>query len=220
MAEIETRVELIIPSPKKLFTPAVTVILILMVAGYALLNYAPDFTEAHLALSAGGLFSGQIWQLVTYSFLNCNGFILIFYLLLMLFVGSNIEREWGSMGLILFWLTVSIICGLIWVLVNYLAGFNYLGLGASACEFGLLAAFGILYRTKRFLAWFWVLQAQHAAWALIIIGIILSIPQPITLIWLTGVLVAYLYIKLRWRISLASSASSSRYKPQSFVDID
>ena len=127
MAEVETRVELAIPSPQKLFTPVVTVILVLMVVGYALTIYAKEFMTTYLALSATGLFSGKIWQLVTYPFVECNMLMLIFELFLILFVGSNIEREWRSKELIIFWLIISVVCGLIWAVVCQLIGTNYLG---------------------------------------------------------------------------------------------
>ena len=221
MAETETRIELAIPSPQKLFTPVVTVILVLMVIGYALTIYAKNFTTTYLALSATGVFSGKIWQLVTYPFIDGNMLILIFHLFLVLFVGSNIEREWRSKELILFWLIVSTICGLIWVVVCQLIGTNYLGWSAAACGFGLISAFGLLFRRKKFIAWFWVMQAQHAAWGLIVIGIIFSIPQPITFIWLTGALSGYFYVKLRRRMLYrAGTAPQETYRPQSFVDID
>ena len=221
MAEIETRIELAIPSPQKLFTPAVTVILILMVAGFALVNYAGNFTAANLALSTTGVTGGKIWQLLTYPFIDCNAFILIFHIFLMLFVGSNVEREWRTGGLILFWLVISVICGLIWLLVNWLAGLNYAGAGAAACGFGLISAFGLLFRRKKFIAWFWVMQAQHACWGLIAIGIIFSIPQPITFIWLFGALVGYLYVKFRRHLYLGRwAAPAGQNRPGGFVDID
>jgi membrane associated rhomboid family serine protease len=220
MAEIETRVEIAIPSPRKLFTPAVTVILILMVIGYALTNYAKSFMADYLALSIAGVFSGKIWQLATYPFVECSGLMLIFNIFLVLFVGSNVEREWRTVGIISLWLIISMICGIIWVLVCRLIDMNYLGSGASACGFGLIAVFGLLYRRKRFLAWFWALEAQHVSWGLIVIGSILSIPQPITWIWLTGAPAAYLYYKLRLRARPAGTAPTVQTRPPGFVDID
>lgn len=221
MAEIETRVELLIPSPQKLFTPAVTVILILMVAGFALFNYARDFTVANLMLTTTGVFGGKIWQLFTYPFIECNLLILIFDMFLTLFVGSNVEREWRTGGIIFLWLTVSVICGVVWLLFNRLTGFNYPGFGAAACEFGLIGVFGILFYRRRFIAWFWVMQAQHACWGLIIIGIIFSIPQPITFLWLSGAVVGFLYVKIRKRLIFGRGfAHGAKIRPGSFVDID
>jgi membrane associated rhomboid family serine protease len=221
MAEVETRFELVFPSPRKLFTPAVTIILILLVAGYALLNYATGWTLDYFALSAAGILQGRIWQLVTYPFFDSCGWTLVFDGLLVLFIGSAVEREWRTGAFVLLWLVVSVVCGLVWVIVSAILGRNFIGMGPASCAYGLIAVFGLLNRKKRFLALFWTVEAQHIAVGLIVIGIIAGIQRPITWIWVTGALVAYLYVKLRWRISNAAKAAPSRnYKPQSFVDID
>ena len=220
MAEVETKFELAFPSPRKLFTPAVTVILILLVIGFGLVYYKSDLVLDYFALSLGGILKGKIWQLLTYPFFDCCGGTLIFDGLLVLFIGSAVEREWRTKSFVLLWVIVSVVCGLIWLAVSAILGRNYVGLGTHSCAYGLIAVFGILYRRKRFLALFWAIEAQHIAWALIIIGIVLGIQAPITWIWVSGALVAYLYVKLRWRISSSINAPSSGYKPGSFVDID
>lgn len=219
MAEIEKRIEWAIPSPRKLFTPAVTVILVLIVVGWTLISYTPEFTINFLALSLRGILHGRIWQLVTYPFINGCGLTMVFDGLLVLFIGSAIEREWRTGAFILLWLIVSVVCGLIWIAVSVLAG-PYVGMGTDSCAYGLIAVFGLLNRGKRFLALFWGVEAQYLALALIVIGIILGIPQPITWIWVSGALVAYIYVKLRWRSAAVGSPPAGRYKPGNFVDID
>jgi membrane associated rhomboid family serine protease len=221
MAEVETRFELVFPSPRKLFTPAVTCILILLVTGFALINYASGWVINYFALSAGGILHGRIWQLLTYSFINADVGQMILGGMMVLFIGSAVEREWRTGSFVLLWLVVSVVCGLIWIIVSAILGRNFIGMGPASCAYGLIAVFGLLNRKKRFLALFWTVEAQHIAVGLIVIGIIAGIQRPITWIWVTGALVAYLYVKLRWRISNAAKAAPSRnYKPQSFVDID
>jgi len=220
MSETERRVEFVIPRLRAFFTPAVTAILILIVIGFAFISYAKDFTANYLALSAGGVLSGKIWQLVTYSFIETGGLPMLFDGLLLLFVGSLIERELKTGGFVLLWLVVSIFCGLLWVIVSRLAGANYFGLGTSPCVYGLIAAFGVIFRTRMFLAFFWMVQARYISWALIVVGIILSIPQPIMWIWVSGALVGYLYIKLWKRIEKASVNTGVQSGRRSFVDID
>ncbi len=221
MVDFEQRIEWAIPSPRKIFTPAVTVILILLVAGFAIIYYAPGFTISYLALTVEGLSQGRIWQLVTYPFFDgCPG-TMIFDSLLVLFIGSSIEREWRTGAFVLLWLVVSVVCGLVWVAVNALFGWNFIGISSASCAYGLIAAFGLLYRKKRFLAFFWALEAQYIAGGLIVVGIIMGIRQPITWIWVAGALVAYIYVKLRWRAASSGGvAPAGRYTPGSFVDID
>ncbi|MBN2020709.1 MAG: rhomboid family intramembrane serine protease [Sedimentisphaerales bacterium] len=221
MAEDEIRIEWALPSPKKLFTPAVTIILVLLVAGWTLLHYALGFTFNYLALSLQGILRGRIWQLVTYPFFNTCTVTLILDGLLILFIGSAVEREWRTGSFILLWLVVCIVCGIIWISISALLGKNYIGLGSDSCAYGLIAVFGLLHRKRRVLALFWAVEAQYITWGLIVIGIVLGIPQPITWIWVSGALVAYLYVKLRWRISASVKNNlPNRYKPGSFVDID
>ncbi|MFH1369787.1 MAG: rhomboid family intramembrane serine protease, partial [Planctomycetota bacterium] len=145
MSDIERRIEWAIPPPRKLFTPAVTVILILLVAGFALIHYATKFTLDYLALTTTGILQGKIWQLVTYPFFDSCSWTLIFDCLLVLFIGSAVEREWRTGSFVLLWLIASVICGLVWIGVSALVGRNYIGLGAGPCVYGLIAVWGLLY---------------------------------------------------------------------------
>jgi membrane associated rhomboid family serine protease len=186
-----------------------------------MISYVPEFTISYLALSVGGLSQGRIWQLVTYPFIDSCSTTLVFNGLLVLFIGSSIEREWRTGAFILLWLIVSVVCGLIWVAVSALLGRNFVGMGSASCAYGLIAVLGLLYRKKRFLTLFWAVEAQYIALGLVVIGIVLGIQQPITWIWVSGALVAYLYVKIRWRAaSSGRNAPTGRYTPGSFVDID
>jgi len=174
-----------------------------------------------MALSVGGIMRGKVWQLVTYPFFEPCGGNLIFNGLVLLLIGSSIEREWRTGAFVLLWLVVSVVCGLVWIAVSALFRLNYLGMGGASCIYGLIAMFGLLFRKKKFIAWFWAVEAHYISWALIVIGIVLGIRQPMAWIWVSGALVAYLYIKIRWRAaSSGTNAPAGRYTPGSFVDID
>jgi membrane associated rhomboid family serine protease len=223
MPDFETRVQFALPSPTKLFTPGVTTILILMVAGWAVISYAPDFTFNWLAISSQGLLRGRIWQLVTYSFVNGCARNLIFNGLMVLFIGSTIEREWRTLSFVVMWLVISVVCGMIWFLVNLVGPWEYLGVGTDACAYGIIGAFGLLFRRKRFFAFFWSIESQYLAWLFIGVGLVLGIAQPITWIWVAGALVAYIYVKIRW----AMQSNSTYNRPAAvqgrrggFVDVD
>jgi membrane associated rhomboid family serine protease len=215
-------IRMALPSPQKLFTPGVTVLISLLVAGFLGLALARQAVGTALALSPYGVLHGKIWQLLTYPFLNdpvsliCNGMIV-------LFVGSAIEREWRTASFLLLWLVVTVTCGLLWILLNLLAGYSMAGAGANVAGYGLIATFGLLFRGQRFFAFFGTIEAQHIAIGLIAIGVILSLPMPITLVWVAGALVAYVYVKARWRLqakpTVRSGLQRSGGKGQ-FVDID
>jgi membrane associated rhomboid family serine protease len=221
MGEMQ-EMRMVLPSPQKLFTPGVIVLLSLMVAGFLGLAFAPQGVNIALALSPYGVIHGKIWQLLTYPFLNVpvgligNGLVI-------LFLGSAIEREWRTASFLLLWLTVTVACGLLWIVLNLLTGYSMAGMGAGAGGYGLIATFGLLFRGQRFFALFGTIEAQHIAIGLIAIGVILSLPVPITLVWVAGALVAYVYVKARWSLqakpSVRPGLQRSGGKGQ-FVDID
>lgn len=220
MPEVEVKYELVFPSPRKLFTPAVVVMLALIIAGWTLIHYADKFTFDYLAISPGGILHGRIWQLLTYSFINSCSLNLIFNIIAVLFIGSAVERKWRTRDFILLWAIVTAICGIIWIIIGAILGKNPIGIGTDSFAYGLIAVFGLLYYRQRFMTLFWTLEAQSLAWILIAIGIILGIAVPWMWIWVAGALVAYLYVKLRWRISSKIKSPTSSFKPGSFVDID
>jgi membrane associated rhomboid family serine protease len=209
-------------SPEKLFTPGVIVVLVLVVLGYVGLIVAPGAVLDALALNPQAVVHGRIWQLVTYPFVNgsCS---LLFNGMVILFIGSAIEREWRTSSFLWLWLTVSVCCGVVWVLIGLVTGRPMVGLGAGACGFGIIGTMGVLFRRRRYLFFFATLEAQHIALILIAIGFLLSLARPITLIWVAGALVAYLYVKVRWslgaRAATPSTPRRSGGKGQ-FVDID
>ncbi|MHC5136075.1 MAG: hypothetical protein ACYSO0_06665, partial [Planctomycetota bacterium] len=78
MTEYQQQLQFQIPSPSKLFTPAVTVILVLMVMSLLVTLFTGGLVTDLFGLSRQGLTRGMIWQLVTYSIVNPNPMQLIF----------------------------------------------------------------------------------------------------------------------------------------------
>jgi membrane associated rhomboid family serine protease len=195
------------------------------VAGFLGLSLSREAVFGALALSPWGVLHGKIWQLVTYPFLN-GPWGLLWNGLLVLFVGSAIEREWRTASFLRLWLIVSVSCGILWILVSLLMNMSVTGCGAGACSYGIIAVMGVLFRRRRFIFFFATLEAQHIAIILIAIGIILSLPvppAPIALVWVAGALVGYAYVKAGWSLRARPSArprpGRSGGKGQ-FVDID
>jgi membrane associated rhomboid family serine protease len=170
--------------------------------------------------------SGQFWTLLTYSFVN-SGCGLAFTIAAILFVGSAIEREWGIGAFLLLWGVVGVVCGLIWLMMCSIFMPGLAGMGSDPCVYGLIGAFGLVFRRKRFFFFLWPMEAQTLALIFIGIGMVLCIPRPIFLIWVAGAGVAYLYIRLIWRaIEKRRRMGSSHAKTVpgervgSFVEID
>ncbi len=210
-------------SPTKLFTPGVTAIIVLLITGMLLSMFAPGFTTSFLAISAQNVLHGRIWQLVTYPFASGSLMNLIFGGFMVLFIGSTVEREWRTASFLLLWLVVSVGCGLLWVIVNLLVGRDFIGMGASGCTYGLIATLGLLFRGRRFFVFFATIEARYMVLIMIAIGILMNIATPINLVWVSGALVAYAYIKLRWRMASQSHRSIAPVEQRrsgSFVDVD
>ncbi len=217
------QMQVALPSPRKLFTPGVTACLVLSIAGFLIYALAPGFASSLLGVSASGIRRGMVWQVVTYPFVNNSPMNLVFSGMVILFVGSAIEREWRTASFVALWLVVSIACGLLWVVVSLVLGASAIGMGATACCYGFISTMGLLHRGQRFFVFFATVEAQHLALILIVIGIIMNIMTPITLVWIAGALVAYLYVKAHWSHARKGAVRST---PQStggggrFVDID
>ncbi len=221
LVEGESRFQVVLPAPSKIFMPGVVTLLVLMVAGYVLSIFAPDFTSNQLFLHPNDIKTLSLWQLLTYSFINPVGMILLFDCIIVLFIGSLIEREWRTRSFLMLWAVVSVISGLAWVLASWMLKTEYLGFGSSACTYGLIAAFGLIFRRRRFMVYFSTIEAQTIAWILIAMGIILSIKPPILLVWVIGAVAGYLYVKLQWCLPARTSPkTASNRRPGPFVEID
>lgn len=222
MAEMQ-QMQMVLPSPKKLFTPGVTGLLIASIVGFLVFAFAPGFALDILGVSADGVFSGRLWQVVTYAFVQDSAMMLVFNCMVILFIGSTIEREWRTASFLALWFVVSVACGVLWAGITLITGINAVGVGATACCYGFISTMGLLHRGTRFFFFFTTLEAQHVALIVIGIGIVLNIMRPITLVWIAGALVAYVYVKAQW-----SHMRKGTFRPGprdagqrgSFVDID
>ena len=215
----EERIEIALPTPAKILTPGVVALLVLMVVGYIITVYAKDFAMGYLALDPRQVMGGMVWQLVTYNFVD-GGMSLVWSLILLLFMGSAIEREWSTKSFLTFWLTVAVACALVWMLVSWVMMLTMRqtligGMTASGASYGLIAVFGLVFRRRRFFYFFWTMEGQHIAILMIAIGLLTSIAQPLYLIWVAGALVGYVYVRIAWgdlRLPTSKPATGSRFK--------
>lgn len=221
MSDYQQQVRFQMPSPSKLFTPAVTVILALMVISLLLTIFTDGFVIDLFGLSKQGLTRGMIWQIVTYSLISSGPMQLVFNGLAVLFLGSMIERQWRTMSFVFLWVVISGICGLAWILLTALMGSGAVAVGANACIYGMLGTFGILFRGRRFFMFFATIESKYLVWILIAIGVLMAISQPIMLVWILGAPIGYGYTKFMWKIHSGRTVSINK-KPQKsrFADLD
>jgi len=211
------------PAGERLFTPMVTVLLGLSVAGFVLHLLAPLLVREWLVMDPYLVVRGRVWQLLTYPFFTPSPWILILDGILMMVLGGAIEREWRGKSLLALWLVTTLPCALIWIMVCWLTGSRYIMSGMGAGAFGMVGAFGLVFRERQFL-WFLVpMNSQTLAFILIGVGVLISLPRPITLIPILGAPIAYGYVQLVWRQGSRQESivsSDSDYRPGGFVDLD
>lgn len=225
MSDFDRRVQMPMPAPSKLFTPFVTALLVGMAVSFVMAALAGDGVVNLFGLSLAGIRKGMVWQLVTYTLVHPGPIGLALNGLMVLFIGSMIEREWKTLPVFLLWLTVSVVCGIIWLGVSLVMQASYVGIMMNPFIYGLLGVFLVLFRDRRLCFFGAVVEGKWLALIFIALGVLINIRQPIGLVWILGALVGYLYVKFAWKIQQGIGRGSTRTEPEGmrgsgFVDLD
>ncbi|MBS1959546.1 MAG: rhomboid family intramembrane serine protease [Bdellovibrionales bacterium] len=101
------------------------------------------------------ILSGKIWQIFTYSFLHSDVMHLVLNLMILAFVGGEIEAMWGRRKFLAFYFFCTTMAGLVYLIIQ-LAMWNpmYLSLpmvGASGGMYGLLVAYAVIFSERELL---------------------------------------------------------------------
>ena len=96
------------------------------------------------ALSVWGVMAGRWWTLVTSMFMHGSAIHLLCNMVSLYYLGSLIERLYGSPKFCALYFASGIVGGLVYLLVNYLEGSHSYAVGASGAIFGLFGAYGVL----------------------------------------------------------------------------
>ncbi|WP_158793396.1 rhomboid family intramembrane serine protease [Granulicella sp. L60] len=184
-----------------------------------LLHWLAPVLEAvlrgHLLLEPLAVAHGEVWQLLTYAFIDQGLLSVLFGMLTLWFTGSLLETAFGGRWLAELYFT-SVIGGAI--LASALSFTHLLGLrpdlvaiGAWSGIFGLMVAIGMLFGDQEFLLWFVLrIKAKYMVAIYILIAIALLLKQADTfgaLLQLSGALCGFLYVKFAPRRGLAFGLS-------------
>lgn len=132
-----------------------------------LLTYTQVAVSNLLAFDRALIFQGQVWRLVTFPFTTWgqNPFFFLLAMYFLWFIGTNLEREWGSAKFTFYYglgLVITIVLGLI--------------TGSATSEYidlSLFLAFATLYPDTQFLLFFIIpVKAKWLGW---LDGILLGI---------------------------------------------
>jgi membrane associated rhomboid family serine protease len=174
---------------------------------------------AHLILEPLAVLHGEVWQLLTYSFVEQGILGILFGMLTLWFTGSLLEPSFGGRWLAELYLT-SVIGGAI--LASAISFTHVLGLrpdivaaGAWSGIFGLMIAIAMIFGDQEFLLWFVLrIKAKYmvAIYILIAIAILLKQADSLNaLIQLSGALCGALYVKFAPRRGLAFAVSEQYF---------
>ncbi|MCC6278586.1 MAG: rhomboid family intramembrane serine protease [Oligoflexia bacterium] len=170
--------------------------------------------------------SFAVWQPLTYMFVHTvNPFHIIFNLLLLWWLGSELERLWGQRFFLLYFFATGILTALLYsltVLLIVLAGGSsgILGvpvIGPSAAIFGLMTAYGIVFgdRTVYFLFVF-AMKARYFVLVLGALELVLVLnngfggSQIASLAHLGGIVVGLVLLKLSPYLKFSGKAGKSK----------
>lgn len=106
------------------------------------------FLFTHLALTPYRIIHDfEIWQLLTFFWLHSPSDLghIIWNMLTLWFFGSPLERRWGNLNFLKFYLYCGIGSGITVLIVGYFLEPLTPTIGASGAILGLIVAFGILY---------------------------------------------------------------------------
>ena len=169
-----------------------------------------------LGLSATGLTNGFIFQLITYPLIEVNLMGFIFNALVVWFIGSELEKQWGSKIYVRFLLINIIGVGIIYSLVNLLFFGTNTGAiplhGLTGVNFAMLIAYALLYPDRQMsLMMIFPMRARTFCWILAGIEAYMALFSNLTSAWahLLAMGISYLIIRFQTKplVRMALNAS-------------
>jgi membrane associated rhomboid family serine protease len=176
-----------------------------------------------LGLSGDGLFHGLVFQLISYPFVEMQLMSFIFNALILWFIGSELETQWGQKIYLRFLLLVVIGVGIIFTLISLLFFFGtsvyFASLyGLSGINFALLIAYSLLFpdRQMAFMMIF-PMKARTFCWILVGIEAYMALISAHTTAWahLLAMGISFLIIHFQNRPLVRKILNDSWKRPSS-----
>ena len=136
------------------------------------------FCNEYFALSRTGLEHGYVWQLVTYQFMHAGWMHLLLNGWAIYTFGRELEIELGAKRFLALMFSSGIVGGVFQMVTAILWSGMFGGavVGASACAFGLVAVFALVYPERELtLLIFFVIPVQMRAKTLLIFSAVLAV---------------------------------------------
>jgi membrane associated rhomboid family serine protease len=189
----------------RLFTPTVTVLLVLSLAGFLgpLLLPAPAAMGLlrTFGLSLGAAVGGlRVWQFGTHALLHAGcgaAWSFVMTALFLLFFGSRLERSWGTMRFACFCGAAIAAAGIVRALAE--VGSGTVVFGSLGLISGMLAAYGVTFRGERIWAFRTTISVVHFVIGLLVILLLLNLSPLANALWLAGAPVGWAYTRAAYR---------------------
>lgn len=147
-----------------------------------------------LSFNLNGLLHGEIWRIVTFIFVpgDMRPFWLIVALYFYYWIGSSLEREWGTARFTLYYLSGALLTVLGVVIVSLITGNHYLTIyGTGYVNLSMFLAFAVLFPDVQVLLFFIIpIKVKYLAYldaALFVFGVI-TMSFPLNLLPVVAVL--------------------------------
>lgn len=194
------------PVPKP--HPLVIGLSIVFALFFVLQTFVPafrGFAFDALALNpAAALHHGWVWQLVTCVFVQPRFLAFLFYLFLLLFLGSPVSNAWRTREFTIYLALCAVAGPVSFLLFSQLFGVGGPWIGPGSLVFGLTAAYGLVFGKQTVLLFFlFRMKAEIVVVGLLAVtllgGILFRGALFGTLANLSGALVGWLYVKTVWK---------------------
>ena len=174
---------------------------------YLLTVFSSAETMSFLNFSWAAVKNLEVWRLVTfvfvpgYSSLN-DAFWLVMFLYFYYFIGSTLEREWGTAKFTLYYLSGMVLTVLAAVLVGLITGGNVTVSGAGYINLSMFFAFAMLYPDAQVLLFFLLpVKIKWLAWldgAWFALNILRSLFAGYTMGWLLPLVALLNFLVFFW----------------------
>ncbi len=137
----------------------IIVFLLAMFAGWSSVSF--------LAFDLNHVLHGEIWRLITFIFYPTNSgvFFLAISLYFYYFIGSTLEREWGTAKFNLYYFSGIILTLVSTIVASLLSGYNLTVAGANYINLSMFFAFAMLYPDTQVLLFFIIpVKIKWLAW--------------------------------------------------------
>ena len=161
-----------------------------------------------------------IWQPLTYMFFHGGITHLFFNMFLLWMFGNQLQKLWGPIKFLTYYLTTGIGAGILIYLFS-----DGVTIGASGAVMAILFAYGYIYPNQMLFLWFIPMKAKHAILILIFMEIAQELSRnPLDNIshigHLGGMLIGFLYLKFGHKILNKLPFIKIRKKTKLKDDID